>query len=138
MAEPVSISAVVLSHNEAANLPRCLRALRDCAEIVVVDDGSTDDSRRIAAACGARVVEHPFVSFADQRNWAMEQAGLRHDWVLHLDADEVYATVLRKGIDLVSHPETTQAEAIRVGEAPSPEESRRLARRITRRQREAT
>ncbi len=79
----------MLSHNEAANLPRCLRALRDCAEIVVVDDGSTDDSPRVAAECGARVVAHPFVSFADQRNWAMDQAGLRHDWVLHLDADEV-------------------------------------------------
>lgn len=60
------------------------------------------------------------------------------DELRHLDADEVYATVLRKGIDLVSHPETTQAEAIRVGEAPSPEESRKLARRITRRQRGAT
>ena len=89
MTVPLSISAVVLSHNEAANLPRCLRALRDCAETVVVDDGSTDDSPRIAAAAGARVVVHPFASFADQRNWAMEQAGLRHDWVLHLDADEV-------------------------------------------------
>lgn len=83
------ISAVVLSHNEAANLPRCLRALRDCAEVVVVDDGSTDDSPRIAAECGARVVTHPFASFADQRNWAMDSAGLRNDWILHLDADEV-------------------------------------------------
>lgn len=89
MAESLPISAVVLSHNEAANLPRCLRALRACAEIVVVDDGSTDDSRRIAAECGARVVEHPFASFADQRNWAMDSAGLRHEWALHLDADEV-------------------------------------------------
>ena len=89
MTVPLSISAVVLSHNEAANLPRCLRALRDCAEVVVVDDGSTDDSPRVAAECGARVVVHPFVSFADQRNWAMDAAGLRHDWVLHLDADEV-------------------------------------------------
>ena len=89
MAEPLPISAVVLAHNEAANLPRCLRALRDCAEIVVVDDGSTDDSPRIAAECGARVVVHSFASFADQRNWAMDQAGLCHDWVLHLDADEV-------------------------------------------------
>ena len=89
MTVPLSISAVVLSHNEAANLPRCLRALRDCAEVVVVDDGSTDDSPRIAAESGARVAVHPFASFADQRNWAMDQAGLRHDWVLHLDADEV-------------------------------------------------
>lgn len=89
MIQPISISVVVLSHNEAGNLPRCLRALRDCAEVVVVDDGSTDDSQRIAMDCGARVVEHPFVSFADQRNWAMESAGLQHEWVLHLDADEV-------------------------------------------------
>lgn len=89
MTVPLSISAVVLSHNEADNLPRCLRALRDCAEVVVVDDGSTDDSPRIAIEGGARVVAHPFVSFADQRNWAMDQAGLRHEWVLHLDADEV-------------------------------------------------
>ena len=89
MTVPLSISAVVLAHNEAANLPRCLRALRDCAEVVVVDDGSTDDSPRIAAECGARVAVHAFSSFADQRNWAMDHAGLRHDWVLHLDADEV-------------------------------------------------
>ena len=89
MTDPLPISAVVLAHNEAGNLPRCLRALRDCAEVVVVDDGSTDDSPRVAAACGARVVVHPFVSFADQRNWAMDEAGLKNDWVLHLDADEV-------------------------------------------------
>lgn len=94
----VPISAVVLSHNEAANLPRCLETLRDCAEIVVVDDGSTDGSPEIAAAHGARVVIHPFASFADQRNWAMDSAGLRHDWVLHLDADEVASPELLEEI----------------------------------------
>jgi glycosyltransferase involved in cell wall biosynthesis len=83
------VSVVILSHNEAVNLPRCIGALRDCAEIVVLDDGSTDDSQSVARACGARVVEHPYVSFADQRNWAMAHAALQCDWVLHLDADEV-------------------------------------------------
>ena len=98
MADPASISAVVLSHNEAGNLPRCLRALRGCGEVVVVDDGSVDDSPRIAAECGARVVAHAFASFADQRNWAMDSAGLKHEWVLHLDADEVLTPELLEEI----------------------------------------
>jgi len=98
MAETIPISVVVLSRNEAGNLPRCLRALRGCAEVVVVDDGSTDDSQRLAVDCGARVVEHPFVSFADQRNWAMESAGLQQAWVLHLDADEVASPAMLEEI----------------------------------------
>lgn len=89
MPEGLSISAVILAHNEAAQLPRCIAALKACAEVVVVDDGSCDGSPEIAAAAGARVVHHPFTSFADQRNWAMESAGLQCDWALHLDADEI-------------------------------------------------
>lgn len=98
MADPVPISVVVLSHNEADNLPRCLQAVRDCFEVVVVDDGSTDDSPQIASDCGARVVFHPFTSFADQRNWARDSAGLKNGWILHLDADEVVPPVLLEEI----------------------------------------
>jgi len=98
MADLLPISVVVLSHNEAENLPRCLHSLRECAEVVVVDDGSTDDSQRIAEECGVRVREHPFVSFADQRNWAMDSADLQSDWILHLDADEVLTPVLLEEI----------------------------------------
>ena len=85
----IPITAIVLSHNEAANLPRCLAALRDCAEVIVVDDGSDDGSPEVARKYGARVVEHPFTSFADQRNWALASAGCVYPWTLHLDADEV-------------------------------------------------
>jgi len=88
-ARKIPLSAVILCRNEAVNLERCIQALRGVAEIVVLDDGSTDGSRDLAQSLGVRVVEHRFVSFADQRNWAMEHAGLAHDWVLHLDADEV-------------------------------------------------
>ncbi len=87
-ARALPLSVVILCRNEAVNLRRCLQALRGVAEIVVLDDGSTDGSRALAQSLGARVVEHRFVSFADQRNWAMDHAGLAHDWVLHLDADE--------------------------------------------------
>jgi glycosyltransferase involved in cell wall biosynthesis len=89
VAEQGSISVVILSHNEATNLPRCIQAVSDCEDVVVLDDGSNDNSQVVARSCGARVVEHTFVSFADQRNWAMDHAALQHDWVLHLDADEV-------------------------------------------------
>ncbi len=95
-------SVVILSHNEAINLQRCIDAVKDCGEVVVLDDGSTDESQSIARSCGARVVEHPYVSFADQRNWAMVQAKLQHDWVLHLDADEVMtAHALQEIADLM-------------------------------------
>jgi glycosyltransferase involved in cell wall biosynthesis len=80
---------VILCRNEADNLARCIEPLGACAEVVVLDDGSTDGSPAIARSVGARVVEHPFTSFADQRNWAMNHAGLAMPWVLHLDADEV-------------------------------------------------
>lgn len=90
----LAVSAVVLCRNEAANLPRCLGALRACDEIIVVDDGSTDGSPEIAAAAGARVLSHPLKSFADQRNWAMAAGALRQPWALHLDADEVVTAEL--------------------------------------------
>lgn len=83
------LSVVILCRNESVNLERCVGALQGVAEIVVVDDGSTDGSPDLAHSLGARVVQHPFRSFADQRNWAMDQAELAHDWALHLDADEV-------------------------------------------------
>jgi glycosyltransferase involved in cell wall biosynthesis len=87
--ETMPLSAVILCHNEAVNLDRCIRALRGCHEILVLDDGSADGSPKLAQALGARVATHRFTSFADQRNWAMEHAGLQNEWVLHLDADEV-------------------------------------------------
>ena len=82
------LSVIVLTHNEATNLPRCLRALPDGVEKVVVDSGSSDGTRAIAEQEGARVLEHPFVSFGEQRNWALDSAGIRQPWVLFLDADE--------------------------------------------------
>jgi glycosyltransferase involved in cell wall biosynthesis len=53
---------------------------------VVVDSGSTDDTRAIAEAAGARVLVRPFDGFRSQKQFAVDQA--RHDWVLCLDADE--------------------------------------------------
>lgn len=82
------ISVVILTFNEAVNLPRALASVRWCDDVVVVDSGSTDETLAIAEAAGARVLVRPFDSFANQRNHAMDAGDFRHPWVFHLDADE--------------------------------------------------
>jgi glycosyltransferase involved in cell wall biosynthesis len=93
------ISVVVLAKNEAAGIRRCLESLNWCDEVVVVDDDSTDDTAQLALNHGARVVSHCFESFAKQRNWALENAQLRHDWALMLDADEAITPELKSQIE---------------------------------------
>lgn len=93
----IPLSAVLITRDEEHNLPDALRSLAFCDEIVVVDSGSRDRTREIAAAAGARVVEHvPWPGFVAQRNLAVQAA--RHDWVLALDADERVTPALREEI----------------------------------------
>lgn len=83
------ISVIVLTHNEARDLPRCLIALRWCDDVHVVDSGSTDETTALATKAGAHILEHPFKSFGDQRNWSLDHCNLKYPWILFLDADEV-------------------------------------------------
>ncbi len=83
------ISVVILTLNEAANLPRCLASVQWSDDVLLMDSGSTDDTAAIAGQAGVRVMVRPFDTFAGQRNHAMVHGQLRHSWTLHLDADEV-------------------------------------------------
>jgi glycosyltransferase involved in cell wall biosynthesis len=80
------ISAIIVTQNEARNIARAIRSLSMADEVVVVDAGSADETREIAAAMGARVIAHPWTGFAAQKNFASAQA--QHDWIFSLDADE--------------------------------------------------
>jgi len=95
----VNISVLILVYNENVNLPRCLEALSFCDDIVVIDSGSQDDSVEIAKSYGARILVRKFDNFANQRNYGIDNGKLKHDWVMHLDADEVitaeFATALK-------------------------------------------
>ena len=92
-----ALSAILIARNEDPDLPRALQSLEGIAdEIVLVDAGSTDRTREIARAAGARVFERPFSSFADQKNYAAAQAA--HDWVFSLDCDEVLTPELRASL----------------------------------------
>lgn len=83
-----SLSAVVITHNEAARIAGCLESLAFADEIVVVDDASTDDTADIARRYTPHVLIHPHEgeNFDLNKNVGMDAA--TGDWVLLIDADE--------------------------------------------------
>lgn len=90
------LSACIVAYNEADRIGRCLTSLAFCDEIVVVDSHSTDATREIAVAHGARVIERDWPGYRAQKQFAMDVCS--HDWVLNLDADEVVSPALREEI----------------------------------------
>jgi glycosyltransferase involved in cell wall biosynthesis len=102
----IPCSVVVLTLNEQSNIRPCLESLGQMDDVHVVDSGSTDGTCEIARQCGAQVGINAFRSFADQRNWAHDHLALRHDWVLHLDADERLTDDLAQEIRLAISADT--------------------------------
>ena len=89
-----TLSVIIPARNEAANLPRLLRSLREQPvppdEILVVDDASTDGTAAVARELGARVVTPPPLP-EDWRGktWACHQGAeaAKGEWLLFVDAD---------------------------------------------------
>jgi len=91
------LTALIIAKDEELRLPACLESISFCDEVLVVDSGSTDKTRELAAAAGARVLlRAPWPGFAAQRNLGFDEA--RHDWVLFLDADERISPALREEV----------------------------------------
>jgi tetratricopeptide (TPR) repeat protein len=85
----LTLSLCMIVRDEEEMLPRCLAAIKDAVdEIIIVDTGSTDRTIEIARSFGATVIERDWTgSFADARNVSFDAAA--GDWVMYLDADEV-------------------------------------------------
>ena len=85
---PPQITLCMIVRNEEANLPTCLSTVAGLVqEIVIVDTGSTDRTREIAVAAGARVVDFPWIDdFSAARNEALRHAS--GAWIFSLDADD--------------------------------------------------
>jgi len=94
----------MITFNEEDRIADALDSVRGIVdEILIIDSQSTDRTREIAAASGARVVIRPFSDYADQKNFAREQSSC--EWILNLDADERLSPKLRQAImDLKSEP----------------------------------
>lgn len=83
------LSIIILTQDEAANLPICLSSLQSLeADIYIVDSGSTDKTVEIAHHYGCNVYEHTFENQARQLNWALENLPIQTPWIMRLDADE--------------------------------------------------
>jgi len=91
------LSAVIITRNAARVLPACLESIAFADEVVVVDSGSTDETRELAAARGARVLQKEWLGYGRQKQFAVQQAA--HDWVLCVDSDERVSPELRAGIE---------------------------------------
>ncbi len=86
----IRISACTIAKNEEKNIRHWVNSVKRFAdEIIVVDTGSTDRTREIAAEAGAELYEFPWCNdFSAAKNFALDKAN--GNWVVMLDADEYF------------------------------------------------
>ena len=92
------ISVVIITKNEEKNIENCIKSLSWADDIHIIDSGSTDNTLQIAKDVGVSVHIREFVSYSEQHNWAHKYAGLKYNWVLHMDADERSTSEFKEAI----------------------------------------
>src|SRR5690606_9236549 len=95
------ISITMLTRDSARFLDKVLPALKDFDEIIVLDNGSTDNTMEIAARYpNVKILQHEFIGFGPLKNLAAQAA--KHDWILNVDSDEVMTPELAEEISAMS------------------------------------
>lgn len=104
-----TLSACVITFDEADRLARCLDSVRDIAdEIIVIDSGSTDGTVDIARRYTDKVWVTDWPGFGLQKQRALDKA--RMEWVLSIDADEALDETSRDALKaLMSRPVIDEA-----------------------------
>lgn len=83
----MKISGLVITFNEEKNIGKCIDALFEvCDEVVIVDSFSKDKTVEIAKEKGAIIIEQSFLGDGPQRTHGLPYC--KNDWILNLDADE--------------------------------------------------
>lgn len=93
-----TLSVLILTRNEEKHIRDCIESCLPVAdEVIVIDDGSTDQTVAIAESLGAKVVQHALAQdWAQQRMFAISQASC--EWILFVDADERLSSDLSQEI----------------------------------------
>ncbi len=105
-----TFTALIIAKNEEKMIGNCMSTLRWCNEILVLDDGSIDDTAKIAEQAGAKVIAFKHESFARKREELLKRA--KTDWVIYIDADERVIPTLAKEIMVLA--ETGAASALKL------------------------
>ncbi len=82
----INVTAIIIAKNEEGMIADCLDSLQFCSEVLVVDNGSSDNTAEIAKRMGARVIVSRVHDFSKLRMEGLRHAG--EEWVLYVDADE--------------------------------------------------
>ena len=106
----MSLSGLVVIHNEEEHLDACLKTLAFCDEIIVVLDKCTDKSKAIARTHNAQIIEGSWDIEGDRRNLGLEKCSC--EWVIELDADERITLELAQEIRHVIQTSTADTHLI--------------------------
>jgi glycosyltransferase involved in cell wall biosynthesis len=121
--EAFLVSAAIPAYNEAERIAAAIASARNQteppAEILVVDDGSTDGTAKLAASLGARVVSTANCGIANARNTLLTEA--RFPWLAFLDADDLWypdkLATLRRAHATCPEPDVIISDLCRRGPA---------------------
>lgn len=103
------ISAFIICQNEESYLAQCIESLRNCAEIIIVDSGSTDGTISLIQSYVERdwpisLIRRDWLGYAAQKQFALEQC--TQDWCLNIDSDERLDEALRNALpQLITTPD---------------------------------
>jgi len=94
----VDLTVVILTKNEEKNLRKCVESFQGAVKrFVIIDSGSTDGTEKLCSLLdselrllGSRLdfYVHPWISYADQFNWGLENTNITTEWSMRMDADE--------------------------------------------------
>lgn len=99
------VTATLLTKNSERYLPQVLDALADFDEVLLLDNGSTDQTLVIAARyANVSVREHPFTGFGEMKNLAADYA--RNGWIFNIDSDEILSDELRQSLRQINWDDT--------------------------------
>lgn len=93
----INASVYIICQNEENHIQRVLESIKDFAEIIIVDSGSSDKTLEIASEYTKNIHHQEWLGFAAQKEYAKNLC--TQDWVLNLDADEQLTIELKEEIE---------------------------------------